>query len=84
MNSTLATRFKRALMKADWRAIQDRNPDSHDVRALLYEVAQLRALALRTQDCFRQGASSTLLILAESRRALLQDEPVILEQGTLS
>ena len=57
-------RFKRALKKDDLKAIQDRNPDSPDVRALLWEVARLRALALRTHDYLRQGSSSTALILA--------------------
>jgi hypothetical protein len=80
MNSIPATRFKRALMKDDLKAIQDINPDSPDVRALLWEVARLRALALRTHDYFRKGSSSTALILADSLRTMLADEPVIQEQ----
>ena len=83
MNSIPATRFKRALTKDDLRAIQDRNPDSPDVRTLLWEVARLRALALRTHDYFRQGSSSTSLILAESLRSMLEAEPVIQEQPKL-
>jgi hypothetical protein len=83
MNSNPATRFKRALTKADLTAIQERNADSPDVRALMWDVARLRALALRTHDYFRQGSSSTSLILADSLRAMFQAEPVILEQGTL-
>jgi hypothetical protein len=43
-------RFKRALIKADLTAIQERDADSPDVRALLLEAARLRALALRTHD----------------------------------
>lgn len=76
-------RFKLALTKEDLKSIQDRNPDSPDVRALLWEVARLRALALRTHDYFRQGSSSTSLILAESLRAMIEDEPVVQEQSKL-
>jgi hypothetical protein len=83
MNSNPAVRFKRALTKADLTAIQERSADLPDVRALLWEVARLRALALRTHDYFRQGSSSTALILAESLCTMLEDEPVIQEQKTL-
>ena len=83
MNSIPATRFKRALTKDDLKAIQDRNPDSYDMRALLWEVARLRALALRTHDYFRQGSSTTSLILADSLRTMLDAEPVIQEQPKL-
>lgn len=55
-----------------------------DVRALLWEVARLRALMLRTHDYFRQGSSSTALILGDSLRTMLQDEPAIQEQSMLS
>jgi len=77
-------RFKRALKKDDLKAIQNRNSDSPDVRALLWEVARLRALALRTHDYFRQDSLSTALILANSLRTMLEDEPAIQEQGKLS
>ena len=83
MNSNPAMRFKPALTKDDLKAIQDRNPDSPDVRALLWEVARLRALALRTHDHFRQGSSSTALILADSLRTQMEDEPVVKEQTKL-
>ena len=83
MNSNPAMRFKPALTKDDLKAIQDRNPDSPDVRALLWEVARLRALALRTHDYFRQGSSSTAHILGESLREMLDDEPVVQEQQRL-
>jgi hypothetical protein len=46
-------------------------------------VARLRALALRTNDYFRQGSPSTALILADSLRTMLEDEPVIQEQSRL-
>ena len=76
-------RFKPALTKGDLTAIQERSAGSPDVRALLWEVARLRALALRTHDYFRQGSSSTAPILAESLRAMLEDEPVVQDQKRL-
>ncbi|WP_343024461.1 hypothetical protein [Massilia sp. MP_M2] len=83
MNSNPAMRFKSALTKDELKTIQDRNPDSPDVRALLWEVARLRAVALRTRDYFRQGSSSMALILADSLRTMLEDEPVVREQTKL-
>jgi len=83
MNSNPAMRFKPGLSKDDLTAIQDRSANSPDVRALLWEVARLRALALRTHDYFRQGSSSTALILADSLRTMLEAEPVIQEQPKL-
>lgn len=83
MNSNPAMRFKPALTKDDLKAIQDRNLDSPDVRALLWEVARLRALALRMHDYFRQGSSSTALIFADSLRTMMEDEPVVKEQSKL-
>lgn len=83
MSKNPAMRFKPALTKDDLTAIQERSADSPDVRALLWEVARLRALALQTHDYFRQGSSSTALILADSLRTLLEDEPVIQEQSKL-
>jgi hypothetical protein len=80
MNSNPIMRFKPALTKEDLKAVQDRNLDSPDVRALLWEVARLRALALRTHDYFRQGSSTTAIVMADSLRAMLEDEPVIQEQ----
>ena len=77
MNSNFTVRFRPALTKDNLTAIQGRNTDSPDVRALLWEVARLRALALRTHDYFRQGSSSTAPILADSLRTMLEDEPVI-------
>jgi hypothetical protein len=83
MNSNPEMRFKPALTKDDLTAIQERSADLPDVRVLLWEVARLRALALRTHDYFRQGSSSTALILADSLRTMLDDEPVIQEQSKL-
>jgi hypothetical protein len=53
MSKNPAMRFKPALTKDDLTAIQERSADSPDVRALLWEVARLRALALRTHDRVR-------------------------------
>jgi hypothetical protein len=65
-------------------AIQDRNPDSADVRALLWEISRLRSVVLRSHDFFRQPAtSSTASIMAENLRRLLDEEPVVKEQPRL-
>lgn len=76
-------RFKPALTKEDLQVIQERGADSPDVRALLWEVTRLRALALRTHDYFRQGTSTTAIVMGESLRALLEAEPVVQEQTKL-
>jgi hypothetical protein len=76
-------RFKRPLTKDDLTAIQERSSGSADVRVLLWEVARLRALVLRTHDYFRQGSSSTAPVMAESLQTMLADEPVIKEQPKL-
>jgi len=83
MNSTFAMRFKPALTKDELTTMRERNSDSPDVRALLWEVARLRALALRTHDYFRQASSSMAPILADSLRTMLEDEPVVKEQTKL-
>lgn len=76
--------FKPPLSKDTLREIQDRNPDSADVRALLWEVKRLRAMVLRSHDYFRQTpSSSTAIMLAEAMRRDLADEPVIVEQPRL-
>ncbi|WP_183551201.1 hypothetical protein [Massilia aurea] len=76
-------RFKPELTNDDLKAIYDRNPGSSDVRALLWEVARLRALALPAHDYFCQGSSSTALILADSLRTMLENKLVIHEQSRL-
>lgn len=76
--------FKPPLGKNELRDIQDRNPDSADVRALLWEVKRLRALVLRSHDYFRQTATSTTAImLADAMRRDLAEEPVVVEQPRL-
>lgn len=76
--------MKDPLTRADLTAIQDRNPYSADVRALLWEVKRLRALVLRSHDFFRQPpTSSTASIMAGNLRALLDEEPVVKEQPRL-
>jgi len=42
-------RFKRKLTRAELQAIQGRN-DSEDVKTLLWEIARLRAIALRADQ----------------------------------
>jgi len=75
--------FKPPLTRVDLVAIQERNLDSPDVRALLWEVKRLRALALRTHDLLRQGSSSTGAMIANSLRTTLEDEPAVKEQPQL-
>jgi hypothetical protein len=68
----------------DLATIQLRTADLANVRSLLWKVAWLRELALRTHDYFWQGSSSsTSLILANSLRTMLEAEPVIQEQPKL-
>lgn len=72
------------LTKEELIAIQERNPDSADVRALLWEVRRLRAVALRAHDYFRQPpGSSTARMLAETVKEQLDEEPVVKEQPKL-
>lgn len=76
--------MKDPLTREQILAIQGRNPDSADVRALLWELKRLRALTLRTHDYFRQTpTSSTALMLAERLRGELDAEPVVKEQPKL-
>ena len=74
-------RFKPALSKDDLTAMEERSADSPDVRALLWEVAWLRSLTLRTHEYFRQGSSLTALILADSLHRMLEEEPAVQEQA---
>lgn len=56
MNSNPRMRFKPPLTRADLVAIQERNPGSADVRALLWEVKHFRALALYVDQLQRSWA----------------------------
>ena len=69
------------LTKADLKAIQDRNPDSLDVRRLLWEIKRLRATVLYADQLQRTvgtmaGAPGLVL---ESLRDRLKDEPCVQE-----
>ena len=73
--------FKPPLTRETLKDIQDRNPGSADVRALLWEVKRLRALALYVDQLQRMlgtlpGPQGTVL---ESIREQLKDEPCVLE-----
>lgn len=77
-------RFKRKLTRAELQGIQARN-DSEDVKTLLWEIARLRAIALRAdqlQASLGNLAGGTGLILS-ALRAELKDEPCIAEQVRL-
>lgn len=80
MNSNSVRRSKPPLTRADLKAIQDRSADSPDARTLLWEVARLRTVVLRTHDYFRQGSSSTAGVLGEILQKDLEAEPVVNEQ----
>jgi hypothetical protein len=74
-------RLKDPLTKAVLQEIQDRNPESADVRALLWEVARLRSVLLYADQLQRMlttlpGPQGTLL---ESLREKLKDEPCVKE-----
>jgi hypothetical protein len=78
---TAGMRFKPALTKAVLQEIQDRNPTSPDVRALLWEVARLRGLVLRADQLQRSlgtmsGPHGAML---ESLRNMLAEEPCVVE-----
>lgn len=74
-------RFKKPLTRADLEAIQARNLDSEDMKAVLWEVARLRSLVLYADQLQRMlgtlpGQQGDLL---ESIRKTLADEPCVRE-----
>jgi len=74
-------RWKPPLTKDDLHAIQERNRDSADVRALLWEVARLRSVVLHADHLQRlvsslPGPQGQVL---ESLRHLLVTEPCVHE-----
>ncbi len=73
--------FKPPLTKETLVEIQDRNPGSADVRALLWEVKRLRALALYADQLQRMlgtlpGPQGAIL---DTLREKLKDEPCVNE-----
>jgi hypothetical protein len=84
VNSATLGRMKDPLTREQLRVIQDRNPNSADVRALLWEIKRMRALLLRSHDYFRQAPTSSIArTLAESMLQELEKEPVVKEQPRL-
>lgn len=74
-------RFKKPLTRADLEAIQARNLDSEDMKAVLWEVARLRSLVLYADQLQRMlgtlpGQQGDLL---ESIRKMLAEEPCVKE-----
>jgi hypothetical protein len=74
-------RFKPPLSRADLVAIQERNLESFDVRALLWEVKRFRALALYVDQVQRilgtlPGPQGDVL---QAIRAQLEEEPCVKE-----
>ena len=73
--------FKPPLTTEDLRAIQDRNPDSPDVRALLWEIKRMRATLLYADQLQRlltilPGPQGLVL---DTLRGKLKDEPCVTE-----
>jgi len=73
--------FKPPLTRDTLREIQDRNPDSADVRTLLWEVKRLRATLLYADQLQRMlstlpGPQGSIL---ETLREKLKDEPCVSE-----
>lgn len=74
-------RFKPPLTKSDLQDIQDRRQDDADVRALLWEVARLRALVLYADQLQRElptmsGPQGAIL---DALRQMLKEEPCVKE-----
>jgi hypothetical protein len=81
MNSGSHMRFKQPLTRADLVAIQERNPESADVRTLLWEVKRFRALALYVDQLQRILGTlpGPLGDVLQAIRAQLEDEPCVKE-----
>ena len=81
MNSNSCMRFRVPLTRAALVAIQERNPESGDVRALLWEVKRFRTLALYVDQL--QRIVGTLPCpqgdVLQAIRAQLEDKPCIKE-----
>lgn len=74
-------RFKPPLTRSDLVAIQERKPESADVRTLLWEVKRFRALALYVDQLQRilgtlPGPQGDVL---QAIRAQLEEEPCVKE-----
>jgi hypothetical protein len=81
----MPSRFKRPLTRDQLVQIQERNKDSADVFALLWEIARLRAIVLRADQLQRSlsgvgGGAGTMLELLRSQ---LKDEPCVKESPRL-
>ena len=73
--------YRPPLTRAQLQELQDRNSESADVRALLWEVKRLRGIVLRADQLQRQmgslgGGAGAIL---DGLRAELQGEPCIAE-----
>ena len=71
------------MTKAQLQEIQARSHDP-DVQALLWEVARLRGVILKTHDYLRQTPqSSTGVMMREILARQINDEPAVQEQSKL-
>lgn len=79
--TVLVSIMRPPLTSEELRSIQDRNLQSADVRALLWEIKRLRALTLRSHDYFKQSPTSSMaMMLAQALLRDLNEEPVVKEQ----
>lgn len=78
--------FKPPLTKEQLREIQDRNLDSADMRALLWEIARLRALVVRADQLQRSlgNVAGGAGIVLSAFRDEIKDEPCTREFPRLS
>jgi hypothetical protein len=72
-------RNKPSLTRADLHAIQERNRQSPDVMALLWEIARLRATVLYADQLQRTigSMSGAQGLVLDALRARLVDEPCV-------
>lgn len=73
--------FKKPLTRADLEAIQARNLDSEDMKAVLWEVARLRSLVLYADQlqCMLGTLPGQQGDLLQSIQKMLADEPCVKE-----
>lgn len=71
--------YRPPLTRAQLHEIQERNPDSPDVRALLWEIKRLRGIVLRADQVQRSlgDIGGAVGVMVHGLRHELQGEPCI-------
>ncbi len=75
--------FRDPLTTQQLQEIQERNRDSKDVMALLWEIKRLRSVILRADQAYRSNVFAGGLI-ADLLKADLDKEPVVIQDRALS